>query len=174
MRNIPHISVHNPHVIRIGSTEIGMHYWVGHCDNGVEYFAGQTFKVPADGVLRRIRLFPTMVYGAASATLQVYEFNEATHTWHAQCGSTECAVTKAMEGHWIDFDLKELPVVKNSSYAFKISCNNGGMLAIAECPWQVANPYTEGEEWIGSSQQQDGAFHKDFDLAFEAEILTRA
>ena len=115
-----------------------------------------------------------MVYGNTNATLQLYEFDEVTHTWRNQRASIECVVTKEMEGTWINFEMNDLQVNKNTSYAFRLSCNDGGMLAIAECPWHVANPYTEGEEWIGSSQKQDGNFHKDFDLAFEAAILARA
>lgn len=171
MKNNPRISAAHPDVIRFGSTEIGMYYWVGNCGNGVEYYAGQTFKAPANGMLRTIKLFPTMVYGNTSATLQVYEFDVVSHTWQQHCGTTECAVTKDMEGQWISFNLDGLQVNKNGSYAFRLSCNDGGMLAIAECPWNIANPYSEGEEWIGSSQKTDGTFHKDFDLAFEAEIL---
>ncbi len=75
-----------------------------------------------------------------------------------------------MEGQWIDFQLPRLEVYKNGSYGFKLSCNSGGLLAIAECPWNIFNPYSEGEEWTGSSQSIEGNFHKDFDLAFEGEI----
>ncbi|HEX8677714.1 MAG TPA: hypothetical protein VF700_10870, partial [Segetibacter sp.] len=56
-------------------------------------------------------------------------------------------------------------------YAFKLSCKGPGMMAIAECPWNITNPYAEGVEWVGSSFFKEGNFNKDFDLAFEAEIV---
>jgi len=157
-------------VIAFGLKEIGPYYWVGNCKNGVDYYAGQTFRAPADGILKRIKLFSSIVFGPSDATLSVYEFDAATHTWKEKRAETTRPVTKASENQWINFDLPDLRVKKDRQYAFKVSCKGGGMLAIAECPWNVQNPYAEGEEWIGSSYYQEGNFHKDFDIAFEGEI----
>ena len=158
-------------IVSFGYKEIGPYYWVGQCSNGVDYYCGQTFTVPADGLLKRIKLFPSIVYGEANATLSLYEFDNQTHTWRQKTAEARMHVSKPMEGNWINFELPAgLIVNKNKSYGFKISCNKGGMLAIAECPWSLTNPYPDGEEWIGSSQAVEGNFHRDFDLAFEAEI----
>lgn len=156
--------------ISFGAKEIGPFYWVGHCNNGVDYFAGQTFITPAAGILKRISLFPSIVFGNTDATLSIYEFDRTNHSWKQKCTEVKRYVAKAIEGQWLDFELHRFEVNKDGSYGFKLSCNNGGMLAIAECPWNIFNPYAEGEEWIGSSQSLEGNFHKDFDLAFEGEI----
>lgn len=160
--------------VSFGFPEIGPYYWVGHCQNGINYFAGQTFVAPASGIIKRISLFSSIVYGNTSADLTIYEFDNVNHTWKQKRAEAKKFVSKAMEGHWIDFEIPAMEVNKNSSYAFKLSCNSGGMLAIAECPWNISNPYKEGEEWIGSSLSADGNFHKDFDLAFEGEIVPLA
>ncbi len=170
MQTIPLHSNGNPSTISFGATNIGPYYWVGHCKNGIEYFAGQTFIAPADGYLSRIKIFPSIVFGSSNATLSVYGFNPQTHSWAGKCAEATQHVIKAMEGNWISFDLQGLLVNKSRSYGFKLSCNSGGMLAIAECPWNILNPYPDGEEWIGSSQHMEGNFHKDFDLAFECQI----
>lgn len=159
-------------VIYIGSQEIGPYYWVGHCDNGIDYYAGQTFKATADGVLKRIKLYSSLVYGQTSATLMVYKFDAENRVWKQKMVEAKTTVTKAMEGEWINFELPPMEVSKDGMYGFKLSCNSGGMLAIAECPWNITNPYPDGEEWIASSQKQEGNFHKDFDLAFQAEIIS--
>ena len=156
--------------VAFGFPEIGPYYWVGHCENGVDYFAGQTFIAPATGRLKRISLFSSVVYGNTSAELVVYEFDRVNYTWKQKRAEATKYISKAIEGQWIDFEIPSMEVNKNSSYAFKLSCASGGMLAIAECPWNIANPYPEGEEWIGSSLSIAGNFHKDFDLAFEGEI----
>jgi hypothetical protein len=161
----------NNGIISIGSKDIGPYYWVGHCDNGIDYYAGQTFKATANGVLKRIKLFSSLVYGQTNATLMVYKFDEANHVWQQKLVEAKTTVTKAMEGNWINFDLPPMEVSKDGMYGFKLSCNNGGMMAVAECPWNVTNPYPDGEEWIATSQTKNGNFHKDFDLAFQAEIL---
>ncbi|WP_207492158.1 hypothetical protein [Aridibaculum aurantiacum] len=170
MQTYSNLYAKNPGVVSFGSTEIGPYYWVGHCKNGIDYYAGQTFKAPADGMLTRIKLFPSVVYGSTEATLSLYEFDMQNHTWIRKCTEIEKPVRKVMEGQWISFDISGMIVNKNSSYGFKISCNGDGMLAIAECPWNISNPYPDGEEWIGSSQKMEGNFHKDFDLAFEGSI----
>ena len=156
--------------VSFGFPQVGPYYWVGHCQNGVDYFAGQTFVAPATGKLKRISLFSSIVFGNTSASLSVYAFDYVHHTWQQKLAEATRHITKAMEEQWIDFDIPAMQVNKNSGYAFKLSCNSGGMLAIAECPWNLTNPYAEGEEWIGSSQSLEGNFHKDFDLAFEGEI----
>ncbi len=43
-------------------------------------------------------------------------------------------------------------------------------MAIAECNWSIKDPYPEGEQWVGSSKNPQGNFHRNFDLAFLAEI----
>lgn len=164
----------NTTVIAFGVKEIGPYYWVGNCKNGIDYYAGQTFQAPASGLLKRIKLFSSVVYGQPEATLIVYAFDNGSHSFKEQQTQTTRHITKALESQWIDFELPHLTVDKDSFYAFKISCNGGGMLAIAECPWNVQNPYAEGVEWTGSSFAEKGTFHTDFDLAFEAEIESSA
>jgi hypothetical protein len=160
----------NSSTIPFGLKEIGPYYWVGHCDNGINYYAGQTFVAPETGLLKKISLFPSIVYGTTDATLALYEFDNINHTWKQKRAETHRLISKAMEGNWVDFELPNLRVDKNRCYAFRLSCNSGGMVAIAECPWSTPNPYADGEEWIASSQSPDGNFHKDFDLAFQGEI----
>ena len=43
-------------------------------------------------------------------------------------------------------------------------------MAIAECSWKNKDPYPDGVQWIGSSENPAGNFHPRWDLAFEAEI----
>lgn len=156
-------------LVSFGVKEIGPYYWVGTCRNGVNYFAGQTFRAPAGGVLKRIKLFSSIVYGASNATISIYSFDNTNHAFKEKQSQTTKYVSKANESQWIEFDIPNMKVDKDSYYAFKIQCA-GGMLAVAECPWNIPNPYEEGVEWIGSSSSIEGSFYKDFDLAFEGEI----
>lgn len=156
-------------VIAVGFKEIGPYYWVGNCKN-VDYYAGQTFRAPAQGILKSIKLFSSVVYGSTDATLSLYEFDPINFTWKEKRAEITKYITKANESQWINFDLPDVEVKKDGYYAFKLSCKGSGMLAIAECPWNITNPYAEGVEWVGSSSRQEGNFNKDFDLAFEAEI----
>lgn len=156
-------------VVAFGFKEIGPYYWVGNSSNGVDYYAGQTFRAPVQGILKSIKLFSSVVYGSADATLSLYEFDELNFTWKEKRAETTKYITKAQESQWIEFDLPDVEVKKDGHYAFKLCCKGAGMVGIAECPWNITNPYAEGVEWVGSSLQE-GNFHKDFDLAFEGKI----
>jgi hypothetical protein len=157
-------------LVAFGVKDIGPYYWVGNCKNGIDYYAGQTFQAPASGFLKRIKLFSSVVYGDSSATLSIYKFDSSNNTFQEKQSETTRHITKAHENQWLNFELANLKVDKDSHYAFKVECKGGGMLAIAECPWSVQNPYPDGVEWIGSSFAGEGSFHQDFDLAFEGEI----
>ncbi len=63
----------NVSAISFGKKEIVPYYWVGRCQNGVDYFAGQTFVTPESGILKRISLFPSFDYGNTDATLAVFD-----------------------------------------------------------------------------------------------------
>lgn len=170
MITFANIPKNNDAVIAFGIKEIGPYYWVGKCKNGINYYVGQTFQAPATGLLKRIKLFSSIVYGWSDATLSLYGFDNISHTFRQKKSETTRRITKAYENQWIDFDLQNLLVNKDEQYAFKLECNDGGMLAIAEGPWSIPNPYADGVEWTGSSIAREGSFHKDFDLAFEGEI----
>jgi hypothetical protein len=173
MITFANIPKNNAAVIAFGVKEIGPYYWVGTCKNGIDYFAGQTFQAPASGLLKRIRLFSSIVYGSSDATLSIYAFDNTNHTFKQKQSETTKRITKGHENLWIDFDLPNLLVDKDTHYAFKLQCK-GGMLAVAECPWNTPNPYAEGVQWTGSSLATEGSFHQDFDFAFEGEIETSA
>lgn len=156
-------------VIAFGNKDIGPYHWVGNCKN-IDYYAGQTFRAPAEGVLKSIKLFSSVVCGTTDATLSLYEFDSHNFTWKEKRAETTKSITKAEESQWIEFKFPEVEVKKDDYYAFKLCCKGTGLIAIAECPWSITNPYSEGVEWVGSSYLQEGNFYKDFDLAFEAEI----
>ncbi len=153
----------------IGITQTGHHYWVGLCANGIDYFAGQTFKTTKNGTLKTIRILPEVIYGETDALLSVFEMDEK-HTWKEKKGECHLMLDKKMEKQWVGFEMNDVILENNKEYGFKISCNHGGMMAIAECSWKNQDPYPDGVQWIGSSENPEGNFHPRWDLAFTADI----
>jgi hypothetical protein len=172
MKNMPQNSQPDKatsQVTKVGNSTTGHYYWVGHCHNGVHYYAGQTFKASRRGILRNIGIFPEMIVGETDAALEVYEFDEKNRAFAEKKAEKRLVLNKSMEQKWIKFPL-DLQLENNRKYVFKISCNHGGMMAIAECSWRELNPYPDGEQWLGSSENPAGSFHPNFDIAFIAEI----
>ncbi len=157
-------------VTSIGNTQTGHHFWIGRFSNGIDYFAGQTFKPPKNGSLKSIRIFPEMIVGETDALVSVFEFDEQTHEWKDKKGECHLMLDNKMEKKWVSFDMNNISLEGSKQYAFKISCNHDGVMAIAECDWQQKNIYKDGEQWIGSSENPKGRFHRNFDLAFIAEL----
>ncbi len=160
----------NSHIAVIGNTQTGHHYWIGRCADGSEHYAGQTFKSYKAGQLKNIRIFAEMIVGKTDALLSVFEFDPDTREWKEKKGECVLSLDKTYEKQWVSFDMQNIPVDNRKHYAFKISCNHGGMMAIGECSWKQQDPYPDGEEWIASSINPKGKFHRNFDLSFVAEI----
>lgn len=154
----------------IGNTKKGHHYWVGKLNNGIDYFAGQTFKCNKPGLLKSISIYSEMIVGETHANLCVFEFAEQNHQWNTKMVEHKLNLNTSNKHQWITFDMQNMVMDSNKQYGFKLSCNHGGMMAIAEGPWDEKDPYPDGEQWIGSSENPDGKFYRKFDLAFVAEI----
>lgn len=159
-------------VTAVGVKQVGPHYWIGNTGDGTEYYAGQTFKAGRAGRLRSIQVFASAVIGDGDAHIDVFEFDEATHTWKEKKAECTQHIDVNNEGKWMEFPLHDVVLEPNKHYAFKISCNSGSKMAVAECPWHLRDAYKDGEEWTGSSVKKDGKFHHHFDLAFVAEIVS--
>ena len=102
----------------IGIKQTGHHYWIGLCANGVDYFAGQTFKSNNKGTLKTIRIFPEVIYGKTDAQISLFEMDERSHEWKEKKAECHLMVDKNMEKKWVDFDLNNVELEKNKDVWF--------------------------------------------------------
>lgn len=156
----------------IGSTDTGHFYWIGHLPGGKNYFAGQTFNTPVNGFLKTIRIYPEMITGDTETVVSVYEFDPMRHEWKGKKAECRLMLNHSNAQSWVSFVMPDLQLDKNKQYAFRVSCNHHGMMAIAESGWKQTDSYREGEQWLASTDNPEGHFHKDFNLSFTAEIMT--
>jgi len=158
------------HALTIGNQNIGHYYWIGHFPDGMQYYAGQSFKTSVSGKLKNICLYPEMILGEGDASVALYEFEESTHSWKEKLVEKHLSIDKKMQRQWIKFSMDNVQLDPKRQYAFKVDCNHSSMMAIAENNWGEQDPYPDGEQWTGSSKNTEGRFHRHFDLAFMAEI----
>ncbi len=154
----------------IGNSKTGHHYWIGKMDDGIDYTTGQTFLCTTKGTLRCIKLFAEMIVGETDAMVTVFEFEEQSHQWKEKITERKLMLDPAMQKQWVDFDFNGVKLEAGKQYGFKVSCNHGGIMAIAEGPMSGDVSYADGEQWIGNSKNPLGKFYPHFDLAFIAEI----
>jgi hypothetical protein len=154
----------------IGNTQTGHHYWIGHIGKEKDFFAGQTFRANKTGALKSISIFPEIIIRDGEAKLTVFEFDAVKREWKGKVAEAVVVINKSMEKQWISFELVNANLDSSKQYAFKVSCSNEGMMAIAESHWKEKNLYKEGAQWTGSSENPAGLFHQNFDLSFIAAI----
>ncbi|MEP6845320.1 MAG: hypothetical protein ABI861_04930 [Panacibacter sp.] len=154
----------------IGNTQTGHHYWVGRVSKEKDFFAGQTFRANKTGTLKSISIFSEIIIRDTEATLSVFEFDSVKREWKEKVAEAIVAINKSMEKQWVSFELENANLDSNKHYAFKVSCANEGMMAIAESHWREKNLYKDGAQWTGSSENPAGLFHQNFDLSFIAAI----
>ena len=154
----------------IGNTQTGHHYWVGKVAKGQDYFAGQTFKSVKAGALKSISIFPEIIVRDSEATLTVFEFDASKKECTQKVAEAVVTINKSMEKQWVSFELENAKLSAERSYAFKLTCNNDGMMAVAESPWKEMNLYKDGAQWTGYSENPKGLFQQNFDLSFIAVI----
>ena len=154
----------------IGNTQTGHHYWVGRVAKEKDFFAGQTFRANKTGDLKSISIFPEIIIRDGEATLSVFEFDATKREWKGKVAEAIVVINKAMEKQWVSFELENAKLDSTKQYAFKVSCSNDAMMAIAESHWKEKNLYKDGAQWTGSSENPAGLFHQNFELSFIAAI----
>lgn len=169
MKN-PYNTSYDSRTIVFGNQNAGHHYWIGLLSNGYDYFAGQTFTSPADGTLKSIRIYPQMIVGNTGVKINVYRFDKENQQCREKLAETRINVDASKANSWVSFSDLNLDVEKNKKYMFKLSCDRGNMVALAECGWGNATSNVEGEQWVGNSENTDGHFHRGFGLSFLAEM----
>lgn len=157
-------------IATIGNTKTGHHFWVGEVSKGKIYSAGQTFRSTRRGTLKSIAVYPEIIIKPTVLQLTLHEFDSSSRTWSDKVAECKKEVNHSMERKWISFEIPNVQLDPNKQYAFKLTCNNGSMIAIAESHWNEKNNYKDGEQWIGSTENPVGNFHLNFDLSFIASI----
>jgi len=157
-------------ITTIGNVEMGHHYWVGHVAKDRQYFAGQTFRASKTGDLKSISIYPEIIVRETEAVISLFEFDASTREWKEMIGEVSMIINNDMEKKWVSFELENIKIDSGKQYAFKLTCNNNGMMAIAESYWKDRNLYKDGEQWTGCSENPNGRFHKEFDFSFIATV----
>ncbi len=89
----------NTFKLAVGVPASGTYYCVNRFNNGMEYFAGQTFTLPVQGNLESIKLFAGMVYGQSKARLTVFELNAQNNAFTKKLAEQTQLAGKQQQGH---------------------------------------------------------------------------
>ncbi|HRH61401.1 MAG TPA: hypothetical protein PL045_12565, partial [Chitinophagaceae bacterium] len=127
------------------------------------------FKVNRSGMLKEISIYSEMVIGEPLATISLFEFDADTKEWKEKVSESSVGLSQQSAKQWIPFPMQSVLVEPGKYYAFKIECNEQGIMAVGECGWKE-DPYKDGMQWLGNSENPEGAFHSRFDLSFAVTV----
>lgn len=145
--------------------------WVGHMNVAgfADHYAGQTFQCPGDGHLNMIQVYTTAVSHPGKVILTLHEFDRQTKKWGPVLTTSEIEVDSSDEDNWMQFQLKAIPLHKDSTYGFRLKSPDA-LVAIGEAAWPNQSPFAYGEEWNINDIENKDHYFRYFSLAFKVEL----
>lgn len=145
--------------------------WIGHRQGETKSrITGQTFTCPTSGELDSIEVLATHVTRNGPVDLTIHLFDVETKTWGAVLGKSAVEFNKNNTGHWISFPLNGLPLQKGKTYGFRLK-SESGFFGVGEAAGSINQlPYTGGQEWVSTSDDQPGRYYTYLSLAFKVEL----
>jgi len=145
--------------------------WIGHRQGETrDRLRGQTFICPLSGQLDCIEIFSNCVTNNGPVDLSIHPFNTETKVWGPALQTSKVELHKSDSGTWVAFPLNGLQLQKGSAYGFRLK-SNGGLIGVGEAAGIVDHlPYTDGLEWVATSDDQQGTYFTYLSLAFKVEM----
>ncbi|MEP6713316.1 MAG: hypothetical protein ABJA37_12900 [Ferruginibacter sp.] len=140
--------------------------WVGH-NKDRDISKGQTFIATNDGELQTIEVFSNIVFHPGKVTITVYNFDPQQKKWGTSLGCANVDFKKTDIGKWIAFNIPSLHLDKGKFYGFILESHECYM-GVGEAAGSFKNPpFTEGQEWHFTNNNDKGDSFSYFSLAFK-------
>lgn len=145
--------------------------WIGHRHGETKSRqSGQTFTCPSEGNLDAIEVVLTHITNNGPVDLTIHPFDAETKTWGPALGTSTVEFTRKDAGQWVSFPLKGIALQKGKSYGFRLKCE-AGLIGIGETIGSNEQlPFTGGQEWNATSDNQSGSFFSYLSLAFKVAL----
>ena len=115
------------------------------------------FRSPATGRLRSICILPELILENITARLSVFHFDRERSQCREKLAETVLTLQTCDAKSWASFNSLDLELERDKDYCFKIDCNDGKMMAVAECAWNNALVAAMVQR-VGHSANTDGHF----------------
>lgn len=143
--------------------------WVGHRDNK-EVVSGQTFITPSTGMLESIEVFSTMVTQPGKVVMTLHSFDPDQNKWGSVLGSASIELKYNDTDKWVSFNIPGLHLEKGKSYGFKLESPDS-FIGVGEAAGSSKQPpFTAGQEWRFTTNNQIGDSFSYFSLAFKVGL----
>ncbi|HMJ47752.1 MAG TPA: hypothetical protein VK498_10490 [Ferruginibacter sp.] len=145
--------------------------WIGHRPgDNKEIVTGQTFIASSTGALAAIEVYSTMVTHPGKVVMTLYSFDPAQNNWGPALGSTSVDLIYSDNDKWISFNIPGLRLDKGKTYGFKLECPNS-YIGVGEAAGSSKQPpFTAGQEWRFTNNNQKGDSFSYFSLAFKVGL----
>ena len=145
--------------------------WIGHrTGDSKTYIGGQTLISPAQGKLDMIEVFFSHISNDGRVEMTIHSFDPSNKTWGPIQGNSSVSLVKADSGKWIAFQLNSLKMEKGKTYGFQLHCKDT-LIGVGEAAGSFDQPpYSGGQEWAATTENQSGNFYSYLSLAFKMEL----
>lgn len=145
--------------------------WIGHRPgDNKDVVGGQTFIATAESDLEAIEVFSSIVTDAGKVVMTLHTFDPAKKSWGPALGSASVDFNKADTGKWVAFNLPGLHLTKGAAYGFKLESTET-FIGVGEAVGSHAHPpFTAGQEWKFTKNNQNGDSFSYFSLAFKVDV----
>jgi hypothetical protein len=144
--------------------------WMGHGLIDEDIVAGQTFTCPDEGELGGIEIFSSLVIKPGHAHMTIHSFDPASKKWGDALLTTSVKINKGDSEKWILFPHNGIKLEKGNTYGFQLKSDDM-YIGIGEAAGSHSHPpFTGGQEWISTSDNNPGKYFNYFSLAFKVDM----
>ena len=145
--------------------------WLGNNPkDNKEIASGQTFVANTEGDVDAIEVYTNIVTRPGQVMMTIHQFDPQQKSWGPVLGSSSVACSQADSEKWISFSIPALHVNKGQSYGFRLESHDA-FIGVGEAAGSAKQPpFSAGQEWHFSSQDQKSNAFSYFSLAFKVDI----
>ena len=145
--------------------------WIGHRHGETKSrISGQTFVCPTEGALDSIEIFLAHVTNNGPVEMTLHSFETENKTWGPALKTSTVEFNKIDTGKWISFPLTGLHLQKGMTYGFRLKSETG-LVGVGEAAGNFNQmPFSGGQEWAATSDNQSGNYYTYLSLAFKVEL----
>lgn len=145
--------------------------WIGqHPREKKEISRGQTFVAHTEGNVETIEVYTNIVTTPGNVMMTIHSFDHEKNSWGPALETSNLEINKSDSGKWVSFNIPSLHLNKGESYGFRLESQES-FIGVGEAAGSAKQPpFSSGQEWHFSKQDQKADAFTYFSLAFKIGI----
>lgn len=145
--------------------------WIGnHTKDNKEIATGQTFIANTEGNVDAIKVYTNIVTRPGHVMMTIHSFDPQQKSWGPVLGSSSVECNQSDSEKWMSFNIPSIHLNKGATYGFKLESHDS-YIGVGEAAGSAKQPpFSAGQEWHFSNNNQKADAFSYFSLAFKVDI----